>query len=171
MEFTMCVFVVFSEKMATLNFNEVTNSAEVETSIKDPMFHWDSHFPERVCRLRAEEAPAGKRKSRKRRDRNNARYKTQPITFDEIKEIDEEPIDKDLMRAAHCHSLEGLGRSLPGHRSSSVSSQQNELTRSSEESTVEETTARCKSLQHRKRHEDSIEEIPEYADKFTGQCG
>ena len=156
--------------MATLNFNEVTNSAEVEAPIKDPMFHWDTHFPERLCRLRPEEPTTTKRKSRKRRDRNNARYKTQPITFDEIKEIDEETLDKDLLRSTHSHSMEGLGRMIPGRRSSSVSSQQNELTRSSEESTGE-SSSRSKGQHHKRRQADSIEEIPEYTEKASEQCG
>ena len=64
------------------------------SKVHDPLFHYETHFPERLSRLHlsSELSPAGsfKRKRRTRQDRTGVRYKTQPVTFDEIKEVDEE---------------------------------------------------------------------------------
>ncbi|KAK7494798.1 hypothetical protein BaRGS_00013925 [Batillaria attramentaria] len=59
----------------------------------DPLFHYETHFPERLSRLHMgnEFAHSGSfKRSRKTRQRTGIRYKTQPVTFDEIKEVDEE---------------------------------------------------------------------------------
>lgn len=62
----------------------------------DPLYHWNSRFPERLNLIDTGliQSSAIERKSRKSsisRRKNNPRYKTQPITFDEIKEV-EEPV-------------------------------------------------------------------------------
>lgn len=61
----------------------------------DPMYNFDTHFPDRLSRLHLQgdlHAPSGSfRRKKGRAVRNGARYKTQPVTFDEIKEVDEEP--------------------------------------------------------------------------------
>lgn len=80
--------------MADGNYDEVTNTVYQGESREniDPMFHWDMHFPERISRLRlnAEFSSPASRRQRRPRDRCAARYKTQPITFDEITEVDED---------------------------------------------------------------------------------
>jgi len=80
--------------MADGNYDEVTNTVYQGESREniDPMFHWDMHFPERISRLRlnAEFSSPASRRQRRPRDRCNVRYKTQPITFDEITEVDED---------------------------------------------------------------------------------
>lgn len=61
--------------------------------VHDPLFHYETHFPERFSRLHmgSEFGHSGSfKKSRKTKQRTGARYKTQPVTFDEIKEVDEE---------------------------------------------------------------------------------
>ncbi|CAL1548479.1 unnamed protein product [Lymnaea stagnalis] len=61
----------------------------------DPMYNFDTHFPERLSRLHLHgdfNASGSFRKKKNRAQRSGARYKTQPVTFDEIKEVDEEPI-------------------------------------------------------------------------------
>ncbi|GFR83850.1 hypothetical protein ElyMa_000658100 [Elysia marginata] len=61
----------------------------------DPMYNFDTHFPDRLSRLHLHgdlHSPSGSfRRKKGRAVRNGARYKTQPVTFDEIKEVDEEP--------------------------------------------------------------------------------
>ncbi|KAK3712469.1 hypothetical protein RRG08_002799 [Elysia crispata] len=61
----------------------------------DPMYNFDTHFPDRLSRLHLQgdlHSPSGSfRRKKGRAVRNGARYKTQPVTFDEIKEVDEEP--------------------------------------------------------------------------------
>ncbi|KAL8588478.1 hypothetical protein ACOMHN_054057 [Nucella lapillus] len=65
------------------------------SKVHDPLFHYETHFPESLSRLHLgnEFGHAGSfKKSRKTsRQRAGVRYKTQPVTFDEIKEVDEEP--------------------------------------------------------------------------------
>ena len=114
--------------MTTLTYNELTNTAEFEGDPLDPMFYYDARFPtERLSKLhmRTEEpmpaTPPGRRsKARSRRDRNAARFKTQPITFDEIKEVDEESEEnKDALKTqftAFSKSMEALVRT-PSYRS------------------------------------------------------
>lgn len=62
--------------------------------VHDPLFHYETHFPERLSRLHlgtTEFVHSGSFKKRKApRQRTGVRYKTQPVTFDEIKEVDEE---------------------------------------------------------------------------------
>ena len=108
--------------MATANYNEVTHSnVSGDINSLDPMFHWDTRFPERLSKLHlnSEYEPPVTRRARRSRARNAARYKTQPITFDEIKEVDEEPTteEADILGlknqfAAFSRSMDGL---LPGY--------------------------------------------------------
>ncbi|XP_052821579.1 putative uncharacterized protein DDB_G0284695 [Octopus bimaculoides] len=84
----------------------------------DPLFHFETHFPERISKLHLNpEYPAAHRRTKKPKCRAGARYKTQPITFDEIKEVDEENIEppetqnKDNLRGqfqAFSRSMDGL---------------------------------------------------------------
>lgn len=63
--------------------------------VHDPLYNYETHFPERLSRLHLgnEFGHAGSfKKSRKSRQRTGVRYKTQPVTFDEIKEVDEEAV-------------------------------------------------------------------------------
>lgn len=63
--------------------------------IHDPLYNYETHFPERLSRLHLgnEFGHSGSfKKSRKTRQRTGVRYKTQPVTFDEIKEVDEEAV-------------------------------------------------------------------------------
>jgi len=96
--------------MTDINYNEATHSivyTQDGASVcpgPDPMFHWDVRFPERLSRLRLTSdlawphsgtplSPLGRRQQRRgRADRPGAagRYRTQPITFDEIAEVDED---------------------------------------------------------------------------------
>ena len=106
--------------MATINYNEYTHTAGVDVDSMDPLYKWDTHFPERMSRLHMEElgpsSPGSKnaRRNRRNRNRNTARFKTQPITFDEIKEVDEDRVDdeakKDLKNqfAAFSRSMDGI---------------------------------------------------------------
>ena len=96
--------------MADINYNEATHSIVYTQDGAnvcpgpDPMFHWDVRFPERLSRLRLSSdlarihpgtclSPLGRRQQRRARaDRSGAagRYRTQPVTFDEIAEVDED---------------------------------------------------------------------------------
>ncbi|XP_076444418.1 uncharacterized protein LOC143282650 [Babylonia areolata] len=64
------------------------------SKMHDPMFQYETHFPERLSRLHLgnEFGHSGSfKKLRKTRQRTGIRYKTQPVTFDEITEVDEDP--------------------------------------------------------------------------------
>ena len=80
--------------MAEVNYDEVTHSVYPSETM-DPMYHWDAHFPERFSRLHLSlelfSSPACRR-NRRAKDRAAARYKTQPVTFDEITEVDEDAL-------------------------------------------------------------------------------
>ncbi|KAI8791900.1 proteoglycan 4 [Biomphalaria glabrata] len=68
---------------------------QTAAKVHDPMYNFDTHFPERLSRLHLHgdfNASGSFRKKKSRAQRSGARYKTQPVTFDEIKEVDEEPM-------------------------------------------------------------------------------
>jgi len=93
--------------MTDINYNEATHSivyTQDGASVcpgPDPMFHWDVRFPERLSRLRLGSelargvppgtclSPLGRRQQRRARA-DRGRYRTQPVTFDEIAEVDED---------------------------------------------------------------------------------
>ena len=79
-------------------YNEVTHTNLPCNDVNglDPMYHWDTHFPERLSKLHMSpefSSPVARRSRKDRRSRNASRFKTQPITFDEIQEVDEESAD------------------------------------------------------------------------------
>ena len=119
--------------MATINYNEVTHTKRVDYSVLDPMYKWDVHFPDHISRLTINEdfhhnrSSSQKRRGGRGRARNTNRYKTQPITFDEIKEVDEEKSsektdgndekEKDGLKSqftAFSRSMDGLVPGYPG---------------------------------------------------------
>ena len=120
--------------MATVkNYNEVTHTKRVDYSVLDPMYKWDVHFPDHISRLTINEdfhhnrSSSQKRRGGRSRARNTNRYKTQPITFDEIKEVDEEKSfektdgaddkEKDGLKSqftAFSRSMDGLVPGYPG---------------------------------------------------------
>ena len=60
----------------------------------DPLYKFSTHYPDRFSLLDPALSPKtldtkATRQSRINRRKNNPRYKTQPITFDEIKEVEE----------------------------------------------------------------------------------
>lgn len=89
--------------------------------VHDPLFHFETHFPERLSRLHLNPEvcpPSQGRRSKRSRARHGIRYKTQPVTFDEITEVDEEGTsateennNKDGIKnqfAAFSRSMDGL---------------------------------------------------------------
>lgn len=89
--------------------------------VHDPLFHFETHFPERLSRLHLNPEmcpPVQGRRSKRSRARHGIRYKTQPVTFDEITEVDEEGTsateennNKDGIKsqfAAFSRSMDGL---------------------------------------------------------------
>jgi len=141
--------------MADVNYNEATHSivyTQDGASVcpgPDPMFHWDVRFPERLSRLRLTSdlawahqgtclSPLSRRQQRRARaDRSGAagRYRTQPITFDEIAEVDEDPAgqpstdetvsgaavapgdaapSKDTSKVSFIQQMSGFSRSMDG---------------------------------------------------------
>lgn len=86
------------------------------SKVHDPLFHYETHFPERLSRLHLgnEFGHSGSfKKLRKTRQRTGSRYKTQPVTFDEITEVDEEPAGSE--EKSEAGSAEGpAGRSGRG---------------------------------------------------------
>lgn len=79
----------------------------------DPLYHFSTHYPDRFSVLDPV-YPAKNldtkttRQSRLARRKNNPRYKTQPITFDEIKEVEEPPTpveEKDNNNSDHSSFL------------------------------------------------------------------
>lgn len=116
--------------MAECNYDEVTHSIYPPEN-PDPMYHWDAHFPERLSRLHLslEFSSPVFRRSRRAKERSTGRYKTQPITFDEITEVDEDSgtVQSSASAAAQApdkcreskttsfrHQIPGFSRSVDG---------------------------------------------------------
>lgn len=92
-------------------YNELTHTNQPCSDVNglDPMYHWDTHFPERLSKLHMSpdfSSPVARRNRKDRRSRNASRFKTQPITFDEIQEVDEESMGMD--EASKMANKEGL---------------------------------------------------------------
>lgn len=94
--------------MAECNYDEVTHSIYPPEN-PDPMYHWDAHFPERLSRLHLslEFSSPVFRRSRRAKERSSGRYKTQPITFDEITEVDEDTSGANQASSAGAASAQG----------------------------------------------------------------
>lgn len=94
------------------------------SQVHDPLFHFETHFPERLSRfhLNPEFGPISphRKNKRSRNARQGVRYKTQPVTFDEITEVDEEttpntePETTIDQLQAFSRSMDGLLPKLPG---------------------------------------------------------
>ncbi|OWF54819.1 hypothetical protein KP79_PYT06609 [Mizuhopecten yessoensis] len=94
--------------------------------VHDPLFHFETHFPERLSRLHLnpEFGPVSpnRKNKRSRTARQGVRYKTQPVTFDEITEVDEEttpntePENTLDQLQAFSRSMDGLLPKLPGKK-------------------------------------------------------
>ena len=87
------------------------------TRVHDPLFHYETHFPERPSRLHltpdlGPQSPQ-RRNRRTRSSRQDVRYKTQPVTFDEIQEVDEENIH-DENTAEEIRAMQAFSRSMDG---------------------------------------------------------
>lgn len=92
----------------------------VPARVHDPLFHFETHFPERLSRLNLnpeveKSHPTQRKFKRSRASRQGVRYKTQPVTFDEIREVDEDNIKEDdnvdglrSQFAAFSKSMDGL---------------------------------------------------------------
>ena len=80
----------------------------------DPLYHFSTHYPDRLnlidSSLTVNTLTENKlHKSRSNRRKNHARYKTQPITFDEIKEVEEPaatPTDEKVPTASFLSNLQ-----------------------------------------------------------------
>jgi len=117
-----------ADLMADINYNEATHSivytqdgASVCPGL-DPMFHWEARFPERLSRLHLTSdmasvhpasiciSPLSRRRQERRSRANRAaavaagtsgRFRTQPITIDEIAEVDEDQVAQTAATATH----------------------------------------------------------------------
>ena len=113
--------------MATAEYNEVAYAAGGsplmnDISVMDPLYKWDTRFPERLSRLHIHDESSMRStrepRNRRMRNRNAARFKTQPITFDEIQEVDEDGTDEAKMSlkdqfTAFSRSMDGLMPARP----------------------------------------------------------
>lgn len=98
------------------------NSMAMQGRVNDPLFHFETHFPERLSRLHLNPEFSGgshpaQRKNKRSRARHGTRYKTQPVTFDEIQEVDEESIkeeDKEKKTDGLKHQFAAFSKSMDG---------------------------------------------------------
>ncbi|XP_060071673.1 uncharacterized protein LOC132551538 [Ylistrum balloti] len=119
--------------------------------VHDPLFHFETHFPERLSRLHLnpEFGPVSphRKNKRSRASRQGVRYKTQPVTFDEITEVDEEitpnteaenTIDQ---LQAFSRSMDGLLPKLPGKKKNNNNNDDTTSGKTFSQSTVATQTA------------------------------
>ena len=92
------------------------------TKVHDPLFTFETHFPDRLSRLHLHQEYSHSVRRNKKAKRSGARYKTQPVTFDEIQEVDEEPSAEDkrddglkVKLQAFSRSMDGLLPKVPTH--------------------------------------------------------
>ncbi|XP_045197682.2 uncharacterized protein LOC123552248 [Mercenaria mercenaria] len=93
------------------------NNMAMQGRVNDPLFHFETHFPERLSRLHLNPEYSGhpvQRKNKRSRARNGARYKTQPVTFDEIQEVDEENIKEEDKTDGLKHQFAAFSKSMDG---------------------------------------------------------
>lgn len=91
----------------------------VPARVNDPLFHFETHFPERLSRLHLSPESSGnhpvqRKNKRSRAARQSSRYKTQPITFDEIQEVDEENIKEEDKTEGLKHQFAAFSKSMDG---------------------------------------------------------
>lgn len=92
----------------------------MSSPVNDPLFHFETHFPERLSRLHlnpefAVGSHPAQRKGKRSRARLGARYKTQPVTFDEIQEVDEENIkEPETKNEGLKHQFAAFSKSMDG---------------------------------------------------------
>ncbi|XP_041353994.1 uncharacterized protein LOC121371854 [Gigantopelta aegis] len=84
------------------------------TKVHDPLFHFETHFPDRLSRLHLHQEFSHSVRRNKKVKRSGARYKTQPVTFDEIQEVDEEPSVEDKREDGLKGKLQAFSRSMDG---------------------------------------------------------
>lgn len=86
--------------------------------VHDPLFHFETHFPERLSRLHLNPEvgnhPIQRKSKKSRAARQGIRYKTQPVTFDEIQEVDEENIKEEDKNEALKSQFAAFSKSMDG---------------------------------------------------------
>lgn len=90
--------------------------------VHDPLFHFETHFPDKLSRLHLNPELAHfqshqgsiRRSRRSRATRNSSRYKTQPVTFDEIQEVDEETVSEQKTPENLKGQFQAFSRSMDG---------------------------------------------------------
>ena len=111
--------------MASVPYNELEDAKGKtehtgDTNRLDPLYKYDTHYPERITKLSihhevtssASSASPRQRRMRNRAARNSGRFRTQPITFEEIKEVDE---DKETETKENlCSQFTEFSKSLDG---------------------------------------------------------
>ncbi|XP_067674024.1 uncharacterized protein [Haliotis asinina] len=82
--------------------------------VHDPLYNFETHFPERLSRLHLHPELSSSVRRQKRTKRSGARYKTQPVTFDEIQEVDEEPSTEEKKEEGLKGKFQAFSRSMDG---------------------------------------------------------
>ena len=89
--------------MAELNYDEVTH-AVYPSEFDDDLCRFETRFPERLSRLSVGDIDFYsfcRHGDKGRRNKSSARYRTQPITFDEIAEVDEDLVPASQQQQQH----------------------------------------------------------------------
>lgn len=90
----------------------------VPARVHDPLFHFETHFPERLSRLHLNPEvgnhPIQRKSKKSRAARQGIRYKTQPVTFDEIQEVDEENIKEEDKTEGLRNQFAAFSKSMDG---------------------------------------------------------